>query len=208
MSIQSRRQIPVILLFLSCFLSPFVTQAADLLPAETLIPEAIDHSVRRRLQEEQIKAAKPADDSTLLRRLTLDLAGRIPTAAEARDYTATQDPQKRDALVARLLASEYGHTLDPVVYTQGVGVSGRLRLARLVDSLEETSAEVVRLVEPLVAARSGIVDNGADGASLAGLVWCDELSEATGDTSYAAALVDDPFDSPFVHSTQTSGQSH
>ena len=97
---------------------------------------------------------------------------------------------RRPLEVARLLASEYGHTLDPVVYTQGVGVSGRLRLARLVDSLEETSAEVVRLVEPLVAARSGIVDNGADGASLAGLVWCDELSEATGDTSYAAALVD------------------
>ena len=105
MSMQSRWQIPVILLFISCFLSPLVTQAAGLLPAETPIPEAIDHYVRLRLQTEQIKAAKPADDSTLLRRLTLDLAGRIPTAAEARDYTATQDPQKRDALIERLLAS-------------------------------------------------------------------------------------------------------
>jgi len=106
MSIQSRRQISVILLFFSCLLlSPYVIQAADLLPAETPIPEAIDHYVRLRLQQEQIKPAKQATDSTLLRRLTLDLAGRIPTAAEARDYFATQDPQKRDALVERLLAS-------------------------------------------------------------------------------------------------------
>ena len=92
--------------------------------------------------------------------------------------------------VARLLAREYGHTLDPVVYTQGVAISGRLRLARLVDSLEETSADVVRLVEPLVSAANGIVDDRGGGAGLAGLVWCDELSEATGDTRYASALID------------------
>jgi rhamnogalacturonyl hydrolase YesR len=91
--------------------------------------------------------------------------------------------------VAQLLAAEYGHTLDPVVYTLGVAISGRLRLARLVDTLEETSADITRMIEPLVSARSGIVADGAGGATQAGLVWCDELSEATGDTRYANALI-------------------
>jgi rhamnogalacturonyl hydrolase YesR len=91
--------------------------------------------------------------------------------------------------VAGLLAGEYGHTLDPIVYTQGVAISGRLRLARLVDSLEETSADVARFMEPLMTARSGIVDEAAGGATLASLVWCDELSQATGDARYANALI-------------------
>src|SRR5712691_2017351 len=33
--------------------------------------------------------------------------------------------------IARSLAAVYGHTLDPVVYTQGMSISGRLRLARM-----------------------------------------------------------------------------
>jgi hypothetical protein len=105
MNVQLRQQTFVILLFLSCLLSPLVTQAADLLPAETPIQKAIDHYVNLRLQTEHIKPAKPADDATLLRRLTLDLAGRIPTAAEATAFIEADEPQKRAALVERLLAS-------------------------------------------------------------------------------------------------------
>ena len=33
--------------------------------------------------------------------------------------------------IARSLAAVYGHTLEPVVYTQGMAISGRLRLSRL-----------------------------------------------------------------------------
>ena len=33
--------------------------------------------------------------------------------------------------VARILAAVYGHELEPVIYTQGVAVSGRMRLAEL-----------------------------------------------------------------------------
>ncbi len=46
-----------------------------------------------------------ATDSIMARRLYLDLAGRIPTLSEAREYAASTDPRKREVLVDRLLAS-------------------------------------------------------------------------------------------------------
>ena len=46
-----------------------------------------------------------ATDAVMARRLHLDLAGRIPTKAEAQAYAASSDPGKRAALVDRLLAS-------------------------------------------------------------------------------------------------------
>lgn len=50
--------------------------------------------------------APPAADGEFLRRLYLDLAGRIPTTAEARAFLADASPTKRAAAVDRVLASE------------------------------------------------------------------------------------------------------
>ena len=91
--------------------------------------------------------------------------------------------------VAKLLASQYGYSLDPVVYTQGVAISGRLRVTELTGSLAETAADIAATMEPLIKANSEIVAAGAGGPALAGLVWCDELSQATGDARYADALI-------------------
>lgn len=45
------------------------------------------------------------DDATYLRRVTVDLCGRLPTVDEARQFLADQNPNKRAALVDRLLES-------------------------------------------------------------------------------------------------------
>ena len=47
-----------------------------------------------------------ATDSVMVRRLHLDLAGRIPTLDEAQAYVFSTSPHKRQALVERLLASQ------------------------------------------------------------------------------------------------------
>lgn len=78
---------------------------ADLLPANKPIPEVIDHYIDAKLKEEGIKPAPQADDATFIRRVTLDLVGRIPTPEEVRAYTTSTDPDKRQKLVDRLLAS-------------------------------------------------------------------------------------------------------
>jgi Protein of unknown function (DUF1549)/Protein of unknown function (DUF1553) len=82
-----------------------VFAAEELLPADRLIPEVIDHYVELKLKQAGITPAPQADDSTFLRRLTLDLAGRIPTSAEAKAYVESKDPDKRAKLLERLMAS-------------------------------------------------------------------------------------------------------
>lgn len=79
--------------------------AASAVAGELPIEQVINEQVSAQLQEANIKAAPPADDATLVRRLTLDLAGRIPTATEAQDFVASTAADKRLALVDRLLAS-------------------------------------------------------------------------------------------------------
>ena len=80
-------------------------RAGDFLPADRPIAEVVDHYIDEALRKIPLKPAPEADDATLIRRLTLDLDGRIPTAAETRAYIASTDPDKRARLVDRLMAS-------------------------------------------------------------------------------------------------------
>jgi hypothetical protein len=80
-------------------------RADDLLLADKTIEEAIDHYLDLKIAEGGAAPAAPADDSALLRRTTLDLVGRIPTAGEARSYVASTEKDKRARLVERLLAA-------------------------------------------------------------------------------------------------------
>lgn len=83
-----------------------IAQSAELaLSARTPINVVIDHYVDEKLHSEQISPAALANETTLVRRLTLDLAGRIPTAAESQQFVQSQLPQKWTWLVDRLLAS-------------------------------------------------------------------------------------------------------
>ena len=76
-----------------------------LLLAAKPIAEAVNHYIDSRLSAEGVVAAPPADDANFIRRLTLDLAGRIPTVPETQSYVASTDPDKPNKLVDRLLAS-------------------------------------------------------------------------------------------------------
>jgi hypothetical protein len=79
--------------------------AGELLPPDRAIADVVDHYVDAGLKKAGITPAQAADDVTLLRRLTLDLAGRIPTSAESRAYAASTDRDKLVRLVDRLMAS-------------------------------------------------------------------------------------------------------
>ncbi len=81
------------------------TRAADLLPPDRPIAEVVDHYLDQTLRKEGVKPAPTADDACMVRRLTLDLVGRIPTAAESIAYTESTDPDKKTRLIDRLMAS-------------------------------------------------------------------------------------------------------
>ena len=88
--------------------------------------------------------------------------------------------------VAGTLASVYGHQLDPVIYTQGVAISGRLRLAQLDPRDESVAPRIVEFVERYV---SGSPEMSGERSGGAGLIWGEELAEATGDHRYADLIV-------------------
>src|SRR5438128_10882516 len=99
-----RRYSPLALLVFGLGVSP-AAQPPALQPAERPIEQIIDHYIDAELKESEIQPAAPATDAELLRRLTLDLNGRIPTVAEMDRYLADSDPHKKVQLVERLLAS-------------------------------------------------------------------------------------------------------
>ena len=92
--------------------------------------------------------------------------------------------------VSSILARVYGHQLDPVNYTQGVGIAGRLRLHILGSSTESPVSDIIRLVEPYVSKEKELFVNEPGGANLAGLVWADELFKITSDSRYRDLIVD------------------
>jgi hypothetical protein len=66
----------------------------------------VDRFVRKKLNSLGIPPSPGCDDASFLRRVTLDLAGRIPTLDEADRFQSNQRPDKRQRLVERLLASD------------------------------------------------------------------------------------------------------
>ncbi|MCY3711358.1 MAG: glycoside hydrolase family 88 protein [Caldilineaceae bacterium] len=117
--------------------------------------------------------------------------GQVPDHARSPTRSALQARAARSPLdAARILAGVYGHELDPVIYTQGVAVSGRLRLAHLDAEYADPSDGIAAMVAPYMSgAEEWFPAGGEGGANLAGLVWADELAAATGDTRYADLLV-------------------
>lgn len=90
-------------LLLAALLAPAL-RAAEV-PATAPVPKAIDTFVAAEIADTSTRPADQADDATLIRRLTLDLVGRIPTTGELDAYVKSTDPNKRSKLVDRLMAS-------------------------------------------------------------------------------------------------------
>lgn len=76
-------------------------------PVETLPPVSnyIDDLVFAKLKTIGIPPSGLCDDGTFIRRATLDITGRLPTAEEMKDFLASTEAGKRAQLVDRLLDS-------------------------------------------------------------------------------------------------------
>ncbi len=87
-----------------------ISHAAPVLPyeqAEWDVPEsAIDRHVRAALDERGITPALPCSDAVFIRRVYIDLTGALPEPEVVTEFLASTSPDKRSALIDRLLASE------------------------------------------------------------------------------------------------------
>ncbi|HKI37804.1 MAG TPA: DUF1549 domain-containing protein [Gemmataceae bacterium] len=78
--------------------------------------ERIDRAVALAEKDFDKNAAPLAADAEFLRRITLDLTGTIPTAADTRAFLKDTTPDKRARLIDRLLASpEYARHMQDVI---------------------------------------------------------------------------------------------
>lgn len=148
---------------------PAKVKKATTPPPAALTPsDKIDALVAAKLAELDIVPNPPVDDATFLRRIYLDLAGRIPTIEEAEDFQADLSSNKREILIDRLLGSDayvshfYNHWADVLRILNKDGVASTGYQLWLKDSLRENKPwdEMVR---ELVAAKGLIWENGAVG---------------------------------------------
>jgi len=92
-------------------------------------PGSIDDFVKKGLAEKGLAMSSEADRRTLIRRVSIDVTGLAPTAAETEAFMADRSPDAYGTLVDRLLASpHYGerwgrHWLDVARYADSVNDS-------------------------------------------------------------------------------------
>jgi hypothetical protein len=72
---------------------------------QTPKPDTIDYFIYNDLQANNLAPADKTDDYTFLRRVTLDLTGRIPTVDTIYSFVSDQTPNKRAIYIDKLLGS-------------------------------------------------------------------------------------------------------
>lgn len=83
----------------------------------------IDAHLGRRCAEAGVTPAERADEAVFFRRLYLDLAGKIPSLLDARDFMQNPDPDKRWQWTEQLLASE-AHSKHMASFLRSVILGG------------------------------------------------------------------------------------
>ena len=112
-------------------------------PPTRALAARIDALMEKHWQSANVTPAPPVGDAAFLRRVTLDLAGRIPTRPEAVAFAEDTAPDRRSRAVRRLMeGAEYplhmGRVLDEILQSKYAG-----------------DAEFLEYLRAAVAARKG-----------------------------------------------------
>src|SRR5262245_42135882 len=104
---------------------PACDQAAAIV-ASAELATSIDSLVEQHWQAAGVTPAPSADDATFFRRLMVDLAGRVPTTAESRQFVASTASDKRQAATRHILAGpefplHWGNVVDDIIQGQAAG---------------------------------------------------------------------------------------
>ncbi|HSQ57333.1 MAG TPA: PSD1 and planctomycete cytochrome C domain-containing protein, partial [Gemmata sp.] len=109
------------------FVPPKRPAVPEVRSQKSKVRNPIDAFIRARLEKEGLKSSSEADRATLIRRVTLDLTGLLPTPREVEDFLKDDSSNAYEKVVDRLLASpHYGerqarHWLDLARYADSNG---------------------------------------------------------------------------------------
>lgn len=136
------------------------------------MPEAqkIDSILAKEWEKNNIKPNAPASDDVIVRRLYLDIVGRIPTVQETQEFVKSNDPQKRPKLIDRLLSSD-GYTSTMFNYWADIlritdNVKGRLTAEAYAEYIKRCLKEnkpYDQFVRDLMTTDGGVWDSGSIG---------------------------------------------
>jgi hypothetical protein len=108
-------------------LQPVSKPSTPVVNSKQWVKNPIDAFVLAKLEEKQLQPNKPTDKVTLLRRVTIDLTGLVPTPEETQAFVNDNSANAYEKVVDRLLASpSYGerwgrHWLDIARYADSNG---------------------------------------------------------------------------------------
>ncbi len=130
----------------------------------------IDSLLAADWQKNGLKANVPASDDVIVRRLYLDIAGRIPTIAERQEFISSNDPQKRTKLIDTLLGSD-GYTSHLFNYWADVlrltdNTKGRITAEAYEEWMKKelkANTPYDQLVKKLLTTEGGAWDSGSIG---------------------------------------------
>ena len=99
--------------------------AQDPVPAQQ-VSAKIDGFLESHWSANDVQPAEPADDATFLRRVALDLVGRIPAPSELDQFLNDKSNNKRHKLIERLIRSpefplHLGNVLDQMIQGRYAG---------------------------------------------------------------------------------------
>jgi hypothetical protein len=136
------------------------------------LPEAqkIDAILAKEWEKNNLKPNPPATDEVLVRRLYLDIAGRIPTPEETQDFIRSNDPAKKTKLIDKLLGSD-GYTSNMFNYWADVlrltdNVKGRVTAEAYEEWLKKqlkANTPYDQFVRNLMTTEGGVWDSGSIG---------------------------------------------
>lgn len=133
------------------------------------ISERIDALIEEGYKAHKITPNAPATDETFVRRIYLDIIGRIPSQEEARAFLDSSEAGKRTKLIDQLLDSEgyvshwYNWWADILRVQSGMqGEAGQAYAEWVKDSLRQNKP-YDQFVRELITAEGYIWDNGAVG---------------------------------------------
>ena len=147
-------------------------QSAAKPKSSTAATQQIDSLLAKDWKANSLKANPAAPDDIFVRRVYLDVVGRIPTFREAEEFTSSKEKNKRAKLIDKLLASE-GYVQHMFNFwadilraqtsgNQTGGVTGAAYTNFIKDSLRKNKP-YNQFVREMVAAQGKAWENGAIG---------------------------------------------
>lgn len=111
---------------------------------------------------------------------------RVPSAA---CKNLNRRSARSIAEIGNDLSKTNGRSLNPLIYTQGVAVSGRLRLAGINASIRSEIEDIKGLVNPVINNPIKMFGSFPEAPELAGVVWSEEMKSLYGNSAYDSLAV-------------------